>query len=604
MDFGRGPSSQQLRGPVAATIAMIGLVGLACSAVLDGSARRALTTWPGRLLIASSAGTALWCALSIGWASGPDLAWIEANHALVGLAALFVGIAFAARGRGRLWSPAGVAVLVSVGCAVPTGWALATKVLPDLPGATSAARLSGTVGLPNVFAVLVVIAIPGAVWLGGRAGTGNVPQWADRAAAVGVALSLCALAFSYSRSGFVALAVALSVMLAFGACRERILAILCAAAAGAIPATVYGLTAHALTTDGLSVGDRRSAGLLLALLLAAGVILAGLLCGWLVGRSRRWKQARVVVASRTVAGILAAGVGVAVVAVLMGGQSDVAIGNDPGRIVSLSTNNRTTWWSEALRGFRDAPLVGNGAGSFRITHLRENALQGVLEPHQLTLQTASELGAVGLLLLAIGMVGVVLAGVAAVRRRGAAEVVPAIAVLAAIGAHTQLDVSWSAPAVIIVGLGLAGTLVGSALPPAARRRPGGALGAAVPLIAAAVVASAALPLGSLVALDRASRALDARKSATAYSRARLAATLNPLDIRSVLVSASAAKLRRDDHARLAAARRAVDRQPENPLSWACLAGAPATAAERRLASENVAKMAPKAPERIQALASC
>ena len=604
MDFGKGSPTQELRGPLAAAIALLVLVGLACPVVLDGAARRAIATWPGRLLIAGAAGTALWCAISIGWASGPDLAWIEANHALLGLAALLTGIGFASRARGRLRSPAGAAALVAIGSAVPTVWGLATKVFPDLPGSTSAARLSGTLGLPNVFALLVVVAIPGAVWLGSHAGTGNVPRWADGAAAAGTSLSLCALALSYSRSGMVALAVALSVTLAWGACRARMGSILVAAVAGAVPATAYALRAGSLTTDGLPVADRRAAGIILGLLLLAGAVGAGLLPRWLVGRSARWSPTRVRDVSRAVAGILAAGVGVAVVAVLMGGQSDTSIGNDPSRFTSLSTNNRIAWWSEALRGFRDAPLVGNGAGSFRITHLRENALQGVLEPHQLTLQTASELGAVGVALLVVGVIGVVLGAVAAVRRRGAADVVPAIAVLGAIAAHSQLDVSWSAPAVIIVGLGLAGTLVGSALPPAVRRRPSAALAAGVPLLAALAVASAALPLGSLIALDGAARALDQGHPKTSLSRARLAANLNPFDVRSVLVEASAAKRLKDHPARIAAARRAVSRQPENPIAWACLAGAPATAREHALAARNLALMAPKAPDRIRGLASC
>ena len=605
MDFGRNPVAQQLRGPVGALIATMVLTGLACFAILDGSTRRALSTWPGRLLIGGTAGIAVWSALSICWASGPDLAWIETNHALLGLAALLVGVGFGARGGQRRSSPAELAALVSIGCAAPIAWALATKVFPDLPGATNAARLSGGVGLPNVFALIAVIAIPGAIWLGTSAGSGQIPAWGGRAAAVGIALSLCALVLSYSRSGFVSLAVALVVVLAFGTETERALGILGAGVIGALPAATYGLGAHALSNDNIALGERRGAGLVLGLLLLTGVGLTWFLCrplvAWLARCSSRWIRA----ARRGVAGVLAAGVVVSVAAVLMSSGSDRSIGNSPGRILSMSTNNRTAWWSEALDGFEHAPLVGHGAGSFRFTHLRQNAFLDVLEPHQLTLQTATELGIVGILLLGVGVAGVVLAAVAAVPRRGAAATVPALAVLAAIATHTQLDVAWSAPAIFIAALGIAGAFVGSTLPARRSARSGASMTVGLPLAAAVVVASAALPLGSLIALDGASRALNAGHPASAYSQARLAASLNPLDVRSVIMSATAARLSGDGGGRLAAARRAVERQPENPAAWACLADVPRTTNEARLAAANLSAMlAGLSPERARGRASC
>ena len=52
----------------------------------------------------------------------------------------------------------------------------------------------------------------------------------------------------------------------------------------------------------------------------------------------------------------------------IGGSGEVA--NDPGRLGSLETNNRTVWWGEAWQVFRAHPAGGTGARTFEIARKR------------------------------------------------------------------------------------------------------------------------------------------------------------------------------------------------------------------------------------------
>ena len=53
------------------------------------------------------------------------------------------------------------------------------------------------------------------------------------------------------------------------------------------------------------------------------------------------------------------------------GEGGDAVANDPGRLVNAAGNQRKGWWGEAWRGFRDAPVLGQGAGGFALVHLQE-----------------------------------------------------------------------------------------------------------------------------------------------------------------------------------------------------------------------------------------
>ena len=88
-------------------------------------------------------------------------------------------------------------------------------------------------------------------------------------------------------------------------------------------------------------------------------------------------------------------------------------GADPARLASAQSN-RYAYWRVALDAFADHPLAGVGSGGFRVEWLRErDVVEPARDAHSLYLETAAELGLVGLLLL-----GTAIAGGGA-RRRGA-----------------------------------------------------------------------------------------------------------------------------------------------------------------------------------------
>ena len=67
--------------------------------------------------------------------------------------------------------------------------------------------------------------------------------------------------------------------------------------------------------------------------------------------------------------------------------------NDPGRLGSLETNNRTVWWGEAWQVFRAHPAGGTGARTFEIARKRyRDDAANVTEPHSLPLQLLSDTG--------------------------------------------------------------------------------------------------------------------------------------------------------------------------------------------------------------------
>jgi hypothetical protein len=106
-------------------------------------------------------------------------------------------------------------------------------------------------------------------------------------------------------------------------------------------------------------------------------------------------------------------------------------------------------------------------------------------------------------------------------------------------------------------------------------------------MAALLIAGALLPWMSRLELSRARGDLAARRADAAIARARSARALNPLAAAPLIVESEAERLRGDASGRLAAARRAVALQPENPEAWRALAraerGRPAGAAWRRVA---------------------
>jgi O-antigen ligase len=133
------------------------------------------------------------------------------------------------------------------------------------------------------------------------------------------------------------------------------------------------------------------------------------------------------------------------------------------RLVTLRSN-RYAYWRVALRAFGDEPLRGVGAGGWSGYWLRYRTVsEAARDAHSLPLQTAAELGVIGLLMLAAFLAGVARAAYRAHQRAPVLAAGPIAAVVVYI-AHSPLDWDWQMPAVTLVALAAAGALLAMADP--------------------------------------------------------------------------------------------------------------------------------------------
>ena len=120
---------------------------------------------------------------------------------------------------------------------------------------------------------------------------------------------------------------------------------------------------------------------------------------------------------------------------------------------------RSEVYRVALAGFGGAPVAGEGAGSFPVRWARERRVsESVLNAHSLYLETADELGLVGLGLLLTLLGAVALTAVRS--RRGPAgisrgQAAAASAAFAVWAGHAAIDWDWQMPALTGAALLLA-----------------------------------------------------------------------------------------------------------------------------------------------------
>ena len=266
-------------------------------------------------------------------------------------------------------------------------------------------------------------------------------------------LGLCCY-LTFSRGALGATAAGLAVLVALAPTRERLRAAVIVAVAAALPAAAT-VALPAVKAPGGSAGQGAA---MLALLVVVGAAAA-----WLTARGER---ASVPVRGVRVAALtcLALAVGVTAYAATRAERhgGNAVTGASASRLVSAQSN-RYEYWRVAVRAFRREPLRGDGSGSFRTDWLRERPFaESVRDAHSLYLETAAELGLVGLAALGVFLGGVAASARNALRREDAAGAVAALVVWAV---HAGLDWDWEMPALTLVALVLAARLApGDAAP--------------------------------------------------------------------------------------------------------------------------------------------
>jgi O-antigen ligase len=385
----------------------------------------------GRLALGGLAALTGWTALSLLWAPVQGPAFADLERLVLYTAAFAAGIVLLQQDR---WvEPALLATIVATAL-----YGLSERLLPGvfeltvLPAAGD--RLAHPLTYWNGQGALAAI---GLVLAAGLAARGN--RWAAAAAPVlGLDLYLT-LSRGSIGAGLAGLAVLVALQPTRGTLRASAVvlggAVLASAAALALPGVQ--------DVDGS--GAQGAAMIAVLAVLSAAAFLVTRADATPVPRLRPFATAALVA--------LLAGT---VVAVATSGSQGPASSTEAERLVSVQSN-RYAYWRVAAEVFSERPVLGVGSGGFGVEWLQRREIEeGVRDAHSLYLETAAELGLVGLAALALLLAGVI----GAARRPGAPPAV--IAALVAFALHAGLDWDWELPALSLTALLLAARLLADA----------------------------------------------------------------------------------------------------------------------------------------------
>lgn len=396
---------------------------------------------------------AAWTVASFTWAPVPGSAYHAGQ-----LVVLYVGVlvASAALLRPRSVQRA-VEPALAAGATIVVGYGLAGRMLPGLLHYARSVSAQGRLEQPltywNAMGELAAIGLVLALRI---AGDSTRPRVLRIAAAATIPALGMGLYLSFSRgalfaclAGLVTLVVVVPQVAQFKA--------LVLGAASAVLAALVAAPFGAVTSLAGTLATRERDGAIVLMLLLATSALTGV-AAWriqVIESDRELSLPRR--APQIALAVICAGLAVAIVA---GAKEHSAQPLAPGasRLESLQSN-RYDYWRVAFNAFEQEPLRGLGAGGWAVAWLEHRPIdEGAQDAHSLPLQTAAELGLVGLALLLVFVGGVVAAARSAVRRTPALAAGP-VAGFVVYLAHAPLDWDWQMPAVTLVALVLAGLLL-------------------------------------------------------------------------------------------------------------------------------------------------
>jgi hypothetical protein len=412
----------------------------------------------GRLALAGLFLLAAWTALSIAWAPLGGRAQDDLQRLLLYLAFFIASVALLRGPVARRWlEPA-----VALGALTVVGYALAERLLPGLIELDRSRTASGKLEQPlSYWNALGAVAAMGLVLAVRIAGDPRRSRWLrGTAAAAGVPLGL-GVYLSFSRGALATVAAGLVLLIALAPDgRPQLRSALAIVGAGAAAALV---ASHLPSVESLGIGqagDPEEGLMMLAVLAVLAPTAAGV-----VVRPPRWEPASpslrisrpAVVLTVSVVAVLV----VAIAATVLEGRPQ---GVSPQRTVGAQRlgsidSNRYRYWGVALESWADRPLLGLGSGGFLVEWRKQrDRVDQSGDAHSLYIETAAELGlvGVGLLLLFLGGVS---ASVRRLYRLDSDAATGLAAVLAAWALHAGLDWDWEMPAVTLMGLLLAAAAV-------------------------------------------------------------------------------------------------------------------------------------------------
>ena len=445
-----------------------GIVALLLAAAVAAFAKPPLPrSRPGRIALAGLALLAGLTLLSTLWAPLKGPALDDSQRVILYLAGTFAAAAILRpRALARAVEPA-----IAFGGLVVIGYALSERLLPgfiDLSQSASAAgRLEQPLTYWNALGALAALALTACARLAGD------PTRQPRLRALAVAASAplgLGLYLSFSRGALAAAAAGIGLLAFLAPTWPQLRGLVLCSVAGTA-AAFASAPMSALTRVTGDLGSRETAGAAMLGILVVVMAAASAAQIWLVGAERRgrlslarfsapnWAIAAVIVAVAAAAGTA---FGVA------GGEHGPPVKEARAQRLGTVSSIRYSYWGVALKTFARHPIAGIGSRGFRVEWLRERDVQeDVRDAHSLYLETAAELGLLGLVALGLFLGGVAACAVR-VRRRdplllgaGPAAVVGVWAVACA------LDWHWEMPAVTLPALLAVAALIAQADPPGA-----------------------------------------------------------------------------------------------------------------------------------------
>jgi hypothetical protein len=246
-------------------------------------------------------------------------------------------------------------------------------------------------------------------------------------------------------------------------------------------------------------------------------------------------------------------------------------GNTAARLESASGNGRYQYWETAVEATSTAPLNGIGPGTYEFFWDREGPITGfVRDAHSLFLETAAELGVIGLLLLT-GFLGLVIVTAAARAFTGPPAATPwyaaAAATFAAFVVAAASDWVWEVAVIPAAFLLLAAAVVGENADQRPQTTAPRRTRLSLAALAVAGTAVIALPLLGTQSVRASKENVDAGNLSAALSDAEAAADRTPWAATPDLQQALVLELQGDLDAAAARARAATEDEPTNWQNW-------------------------------------
>ena len=414
---------------------------------------------PGRLAVAGLALLTVWTAVSLGWAPVAANVVDDTQRLLLYLGALVAAAALLRpAGLLRVCEPA-----LALGAIAAVGFGLSERLLPGVVELERSLSANGRLDQPLTYwNAMGALAAIGLVLCARMAGDGDNPRRLRTTAAALSPLLGLGLFLSVSRGAIAACFAGLAVLLYLAPHRLALRAtIVCAASA--VLASGASLALPAVRS---LEGDASSAQLqglvMLVVLTALGSIAAVALSRAQPADAEREAVGPGLRRALGVAAVVALVAGLAIAVTNSGEQRTIAGSSDTqagtGRLTSIDSS-RYGLWKVAASSFAENPVEGIGSGGFRVVWFAERTSRDpARDVHSLYLETAAELGLIGLAALALLLVGVALSARRALALHPGAAAGP-VAALCTYAVHAGLDWDWEMPALTLVALVLVGGLI-------------------------------------------------------------------------------------------------------------------------------------------------